>query len=40
MLLLGADSGIYVAAVALVANFAFLISGSWLLIVGTLSRTD
>jgi hypothetical protein len=40
MLLLGADSGIYVAAVALVANFVFLISGSWLLIVGTLSRTD
>jgi hypothetical protein len=40
MLLLGADSGIYVAAVALVANFAFLISGSWLLIVGTLPRSD
>jgi len=38
LLLLGAGSGIYVAAVALVANFAFLISGSWLLIMGTLPR--
>ncbi len=36
MLLLGSGSGIYVAAVALIANFYFLISGSWLLIVGTL----
>jgi hypothetical protein len=40
MLLLGAEPGIYVAAVGLVANFALLISGSWLLIVGTLPRTD
>lgn len=40
MLLLGAGSGITVAAVAMVANFPFLISGSWLLIVGTLPRTD
>ncbi len=36
MLIAGAASGIYVAAVALIANFIILISGSWLLIVGTL----
>jgi hypothetical protein len=40
MLLLGSDSGIYVAAVALIANFTFLISGSWLLIVGTFRVPD
>jgi len=39
-LLLGAGWGINLAAVTLVANFAFLISGSWLLIMGTLPRTD
>jgi hypothetical protein len=40
MLLLGSDAGIYVAAVALIANFTFLISGSWLLIVGTFRVPD
>ena len=40
MLLLGNGSGINIAAIALVANFYFLISGSWLLIVGTLPRTE
>jgi len=40
LLLLGAGSGINIAAVALLANFYFLISGSWLLIVGTLPRSD
>jgi len=40
MMLLGVGSGITIAAIALVANFSFLISGSWLLIVGTLPRTD
>ena len=32
---LGADWGIYVSATALIVNFFFLVSGSWLLIVGT-----
>lgn len=32
----GAGWGIYLSAVALTLNFYFLISGSWLLIVGTL----
>ncbi len=40
MLLLGDGSGINVASLGLVANFYFLISGSWLLIVGTQSRAD
>lgn len=40
LVLLGNASGLTIAAVGLVANFAFLISGSWLLIVGTLARGD
>ena len=36
LLLLGIDAGIYVAAIALIANFVYLISGSWLLILGTI----
>ena len=36
MFSLGFGWGIYVAATALVINFYFLVSGSWLLIVGTL----
>jgi hypothetical protein len=36
LLVIGDGFGITIAAIALVANFAFLISGSWLLIVGTL----
>lgn len=40
MLSLGASSGIYVAAIALVVNFCFLVSGSWLLIVGTSLTAD
>jgi hypothetical protein len=35
MLLLGFGTGIYVAAIAMIVNFYFLVSGSWLLIVGT-----
>ena len=35
MLLLGAVEGIYVGAVALVVTFVYLISGSWLLVLGT-----
>jgi hypothetical protein len=37
---LGNRSGIYVAAVALVVNFYFLVSGSWLLILGTSLTSD
>jgi hypothetical protein len=36
MVILGISAGIYVAAIALVANFFFFVSGSWLLILGTL----
>jgi hypothetical protein len=38
--LLGSTAGIYVAAIALIVNFYFLISGSWLLIVGTELSSD
>ena len=37
---LGWRTGLYVAAVALIVNFAVLISGSWLLIVGTAPSSD
>ena len=40
MLFLGYRTGIYVAAVALIVNFYFLVSGSWLLIVGTALSSD
>jgi len=36
MFYLGVGAGIYISAIALIANFFFLVSGSWLLIVGTL----
>jgi hypothetical protein len=36
MLVLGSATGIYVGAIALVANFFFFVSGSWLLILGQL----
>jgi hypothetical protein len=35
MLCIDNGAGIYIGAVALIANFFFLVSGSWLLIVGT-----
>ena len=35
MFYFGNKSGIYVAAISLIVNFYFLVSGSWLLIVGT-----
>lgn len=38
--LLGYRSGIYIAAVALIVNFYFLVSGSWLLILGTSLNPD
>lgn len=36
----GVNWGVYLAAIALTLNFYFLISGSWLLIVGTLQSAD
>lgn len=40
MLLFGSKAGIYVSAVAVIVNFCFLVSGSWLLIMGTLPSPD
>lgn len=40
LLLLGVGAGIYVSAVALVVNFAFFVSGAWLLTMGTLQPAD
>jgi hypothetical protein len=40
MLLFGSTAGIYIGAIALVVNFYFLVSGSWLLILGTLHSPD
>lgn len=34
VLIAGSIAGLYLAAVAMVANFFFMISGSWLLLVG------
>jgi hypothetical protein len=39
-LFFGADWGIYLSATALIVNFYFLVSGSWLLIVGTLQSSN
>ena len=36
LMLWNSSAGIYVAAIALIVNFYFLVSGSWLLVVGTL----
>lgn len=35
ILFFGPGWGVYVAAIGLIVNFSFLVSGSWLLIVGT-----
>jgi len=40
MLYFGSRPGIYISAVGLIANFYFLVSGSWLLILGTLQSSD
>lgn len=40
MLCLDNGAGIYVSAVALIVNFFFLVSGSWLLIVGSSPGTN
>lgn len=40
LLLVHVDAGIYVAAVSLVVTFIYLVSGSWLLFLGTLQSTE
>jgi hypothetical protein len=40
LLILGATAGVYIGAVALIINFYFLVSGAWLLILGTLLSSD
>jgi hypothetical protein len=40
MAFFGRGAGLYVAATALVVNFYFLVSGSWLLILGTLAGEE
>ncbi len=40
MFYFGSKAGIYISAVSLIANFYFFISGSWLLILGTLQGAD
>jgi modulator of FtsH protease len=40
LLLFGYGAGIYVGAIALTINFYFMVSGSWLLIVGTLDNSN
>jgi hypothetical protein len=36
----GSGTGLYVGAIALIITFCYLISGSWLLIVGTVQSSD
>jgi len=40
MFLFGSGAGIYISSIALIVNFYFLVSGSWLLIVGTLHSSN
>jgi len=40
LLLDGAGAGLYVAAISTIATFVYLISGSWLLILGTIQTAD
>ena len=40
ILYFGSITGIYISAIAVIVNFCFLVSGSWLLIVGTLNGSD
>jgi len=40
MVLVGDEVGINVLAIALIATFVYLISGSWLLILGTIHTTE
>jgi hypothetical protein len=40
LLFAGFVTGLYIGAIALVVNFYFMVSGSWLLIVGTLHSSN
>ena len=40
ILYFGSRTGIYIGAIAVIVNFCFLISGSWLLIMGTLNGSN
>jgi hypothetical protein len=40
LLYFGSETGVYIGTTALIVNFCYLISGSWLLIVGTLHNSD
>lgn len=40
MLFAGSTVGTYIAAISMITNFGFLISGSWLLILGTLHDSE
>jgi hypothetical protein len=40
MLCVALGAGLYVGAVGLILNFHFLVSGAWLLIIGTLHSSD
>ncbi len=40
VLYFGSRTGIYIGAIAVIVNFCFLVSGSWLLIMGTLNGSD
>ena len=40
VLYFGSGVGAYIAAIAVIVNFCFLVSGSWLLIVGTLPSAE
>jgi hypothetical protein len=40
LLMLGNPAGIYVGAISLVLGFVYLVSGSWLLFMGTLQSTE
>ena len=40
VLYFGSAAGIYISAIAVIVNFCFLVSGSWLLIVGTVNGSD
>jgi hypothetical protein len=40
LLLAGTGAGLFIGAIGMVVNFYFLVSGSWLLIMGTLHNPD
>jgi hypothetical protein len=40
LLYFGSRAGIYISSIGLIVNFYFLVSGSWLLILGTLHSAD